>query len=242
MNRILFIFFLFCFSAHAQDQGGIDELRPYVIEPAEYAINNRWYADCKTACINRANHNASCTVYRMYINKHSKQKDSVLEDVHYFGENGFTDSSWFAERKKPFKYTKVGGRAVKDMQCDCAEIHVAKGPPNGKLVDTKSATNMTSTRKFDANGHLQELVEMKKGFIKYNDSWDGNCNVKTEYEIDTAGNLLSETIYTSHTRFFGAPSREFHYVYDSHNNLISSTEYSASEGITQRRTFYYTTR
>lgn len=242
MSRLIFVLIFFCFylNVRSQETKGIDEPRRYYIEPAEYALNNRWYADCRAACTNRANHNISCSEYRITAQKH-KPADSALIAIYYFGANGFVDSAWFAEQQKPFKYTKAGERTVKNMQCDCNDITLARGQPGSTTVEGADRY-MRCTRSFDAAGYLEEQVDMKNGFIKYNDSPDGSWNVKTEFVIDSAENLRMKTTYLSHTRFFRHPQRQTVYYYDAHNNFTGRREYDYEDGSVEQYRLVYTTK
>lgn len=218
---------------------------PYFYHPSPVPMNNRYVSERRIACLYLLHKVRCCSIVTITDNRAKDKPDSLLTEVACFHPNGFVDSVYYFRSSKPFKFTKVGGRKVSEMQADCENDSLLtwRGPPGGK---TKSKHPVYSrcvvTRYFDANGYLWRETNMRDSWLKHENSVDGSWNSRYDVKQDSTGRLLEVTAYTSHWWFFRKPSSKVTYHYNT-SGLLSEkiTKNWGSDGdfsITRERMTY----
>jgi len=97
-----------------------------------------------------------------------------------------------------------------------SELGIPIGISNSKIsYPDPIYAGITITLQFRSDGFLASKIEMKDGFIKYNNSWAGSWNTKTLYHYNEANCLMSIQEFDSHTRWFRKLTRLTTFTYDS---------------------------
>ncbi|MEM8523423.1 MAG: hypothetical protein AAGG68_02210 [Bacteroidota bacterium] len=135
----------------------------------------------------------------------------------------------------------IEDHTFKETRFFLSELGILKGISNSTIIyDDPLYTGMKIELSFGDNGLLISKKSMKKGWIKYNNSWAGSWNSLTKYFYNTNNCVESIEEFWSHTRFFKTLRKRqiFKYVedivvitthtYNEKGRLIHTKEYKTS--------------